>query len=232
MIEVLWGATVAEPPIHVKGSFDTVPGGYSQLKQYEADWGYGKRLGNVFRRETAPPSAPPVKEAIRDFDENYKMGKAPEKPITKAEMADALDVTNAPAVERATPAKKGGTPPSPGTPPGSPPDTPAKRGGKPDTDTPSAKNTTDPGGSAKSRSAVEEGLGAARKGTPLMTKLSRAVFGAPGTDTPSPAVPAPKPSPGLPPNLNYNQFQTITAGRYPSNAEKSTAWQAYKASRR
>lgn len=220
MIEVLWGTTVAEPPINVKGGFDNMPQGYSQLKQYEADWGYGKRLGSVFRRETALPTAPPVQVAIRDFDENYKMGKAPEKPITKAEMADALDTTSAPAV--ATPAKKGGKPPSPGTPPGSPPE-PA---------TPSAKNTTDPGGSAKSRSAVEEGLGAARKGTPLMTKLSRAVFGAPGTDTPSPAVPAPKPSPGLPPNLNYNQFQTITAGRFSTNAEKSTAWQAYKASRR
>ena len=118
MSKVLWGPTVEEPPIQVPGTFESVPQGYSRLKQYETDFGYGQRLGSVFRKN-AHHCSWEVPHAVRDFADNFKFGKPSVKPVSKEEMEEAVDATPAPEppVEppaRAEPPARHGASPNPG----------------------------------------------------------------------------------------------------------------------
>ena len=243
MSKVLWGPTVEEPPIQVPGTFESVPQGYSRLKQYETDFGYGQRLGSVFRKN-AHHCSWEVPHAVRDFADNFKFGKPSVKPVSKEEMEEAVDATPAPEppVEppaRAEPPARHGASPNPGpralvkspgtptdTPPGSP-ETPRRRLETPET----GGGTADPGGSARSQTAVKEGLAVARaSATPWAVKIGRAVFGSEGAETPVPRPQATPESPwrSLPPGLTYNEFQRQTKGQFGAGNPVGTAWAFYK----
>ena len=60
----------------------------SVLRKYEADWGYGMSLGRAYK-SVAPPCENRISEATRDFADHYH-GTAVPPPVSKDELAEAL----------------------------------------------------------------------------------------------------------------------------------------------
>lgn len=83
-----WAEQDPEP----RGSIFEVPKGYSMLKQYAEDWGYGGKLGFIHNRRKHPECSWEVPMAVNDLYTQFSMGKAPVKPLSPQELKDALHV--------------------------------------------------------------------------------------------------------------------------------------------
>ncbi len=83
-----WAEQDPEP----RGSIFEVPKGYSMLKQYADDWGYGGKLGFIHNRRKHPECSWEVPMAVNDLYTQFSMGKPPVKPLSPDELKDALHV--------------------------------------------------------------------------------------------------------------------------------------------
>ena len=138
--------------IKPRGSIDNVPQGYSMLKQYGLDWGYGVNEGSVFTRRKDHCVA--SKLDVRDFADHFTMGKASIQQLHADEYGGGVDLE----LESET-GSPSGTPS--GTPPATPNETPSE--------TPASKFSGSTEARTPEMSSIAQGLQYAR----------RSLFGAP-----------------------------------------------------